>query len=557
MSGVCAIELVRADLIKYGRQRLSSAQTLGTNEAFEHVHDSFVSRGRFITRADTTRRNRVAVIGPDIVDALFPFLDPLDKELNIDGRRFRVIGVLERKGKFLGRSRDNYGLVPLGTLQRTAFLDTLVADVKVVSPEKLNEAVDSVIETLRRERKLGFLEDNNFIIFTQDTLTDLYGQITGGIYAVMIAISSIGLMVGGVGVMNVMLVSVTERTREIGVRKALGAKRRDILWQFLTEAMTLTGVGGLLGIAMGGAIAALVNAFSPFPRCAPAHLGGARVWNIDGGRPGLRDVAGGEGIATRSHRSVALRVGGHMSDEANGAPATPESGFFGRIIGLWFAPEEQFPGIVARPTFWGAIAVLIALNLAFTAVWLQKVEPRDFMQRQMEESGQWEKIPPDRRGDILEQQSSFFPIMAWVGPVVGTPIVVALVAGILLGIFRLVYSAEFGFGQSMGITAWAFLPVALITTPLTLLVLWLKDDWAMNPSEALQANPSLLLDRSEVAQPLYVLAGSFDLFVLWTIFLLAVGYGVAAKRSTGTAFVGVVIPWLMFVALRVGFAAIF
>jgi len=265
LAGVCAIELVRADLIKYGRQRLSSAQTLGTNEAFESVHDSFVSRGRFITRADTTRRNRVAVIGPDIVDALFPFLDPLDKELNIDGRRFRVIGVLERKGKFLGQSRDNYVLVPLGTLQRTAFLKTLVADVKVVSPEKLNEAVDSVIETLRRKRKLGFLEDNNFVIFTQDTLTDLYGQITGGIYAVMIAISSIGLMVGGVGVMNIMLVSVTERTREIGVRKALGAKRRDILWQFLTEAMTLTGVGGLLGIAMGGAIAALVNAFSPFP----------------------------------------------------------------------------------------------------------------------------------------------------------------------------------------------------------------------------------------------------------------------------------------------------
>ena len=265
LAGVCAIELVRADLIKYGRQRLSSAQTLGTNEAFESVHDSFVSRGRFITRADTTRRNRVVVIGPDIVDALFPFLDPLDKELNIDGRRFRVIGVLEGKGKFLGQSRDNYVLVPLGTLQRTAFLDTLVADVKVVSPEKLNEGVDSVIETLRRERKLGFLEDNNFVIFTQDTLTDLYGQITGGIYAVMIAISSIGLMVGGVGVMNIMLVSVTERTREIGVRKALGAKRRDILWQFLTEAMTLTGVGGLLGIAMGGAIAALVNAFSPFP----------------------------------------------------------------------------------------------------------------------------------------------------------------------------------------------------------------------------------------------------------------------------------------------------
>ena len=265
LEAVCAIELVRTELIKYGRQRLQSAQVLGTNEAFETVHDSFVSRGRFLTPTDVTRRSRVVVIGPDVVDALFPFLDPIDKELNIDGRRFVVIGVLERKGKFLGRSRDNYVLVPIGTLQRSSFLDTLIANVKVVSVAKLNEAVDSVTETLRRRRKLGFLEKNNFLIFTQDTLTDLYQKITGGIYAVMIAISSIGLVVGGVGVMNVMLVSVTERTREIGVRKALGAKRRDILWQFLTEAMTLTGVGGLLGIVMGGAIATLVNAFSPFP----------------------------------------------------------------------------------------------------------------------------------------------------------------------------------------------------------------------------------------------------------------------------------------------------
>ncbi len=246
-----------------------------------------------------------------------------------------------------------------------------------------------------------------------------------------------------------------------------------------------------------------------------------------------------------------------MTDEVNAAPPAPEAGPFARVVGLWFAPEEQFPGIIARPTFWGPIAVLLGLNLAFTAVWLQKVEPREFMQRQMEESGQWQKIPPDRRSEILEQQSSFFPIMAWVGPVVGTPLMVALVAGLLLGIFRLAYGPERGFGQSMGITAWGFLPVALVTTPLTLLVLWLKDDWAMNPSEALQANPSLLLDRNEVAAPLYALAGSLDLFILWTLFLLAVGYGVASKRSTGSAFIGVAIPYLGFVALRVGFAAIF
>lgn len=246
-----------------------------------------------------------------------------------------------------------------------------------------------------------------------------------------------------------------------------------------------------------------------------------------------------------------------MSDESSGTAVAADSGFFGRIIGLWFSPEEQFPSIVARPSFWGPIAVLIGLNLAFTGIWLQQVEPKEFMQRQMEESGQWEQIPSDRRAEVLDQQASFFPIMAWVGPIVGAPIMVALVAGIMLGIFRLLYAAEFSFRQSMGITAWGFLPVAVLTTPLTLLVLWLKEDWAMNPSEALQANLTLLLDRNEVAKPLYALAGSFDLFILWTVFLLAVGYGVASKRSTGSAFMGVAIPWAIFVAIRVGFAAMF
>jgi putative ABC transport system permease protein len=263
---ISPMELVRAETIKYGNQRVKDVTTLGTTEAYETVHDAFVERGRFLSAADVERGAPVAVIGTDVMDALFPNVDPVDKELTIDGRRFRVIGVMERKGRFLFQSRDNIVLIPLGSMQkRDGRFNFLVGDVKPISPAALDRTVDQVKELLRRKRKLRFLEKDTFAVVTQDTLTDLYKQITGGIYMVMIAISSIGLVVGGVGVMNIMLVSVTERTREIGVRKALGAKKRDILWQFLTEAMTLTGAGGVLGIVVGGAIAWLVNRFSPFP----------------------------------------------------------------------------------------------------------------------------------------------------------------------------------------------------------------------------------------------------------------------------------------------------
>src|SRR5262249_4113994 len=243
VKALAAIEPLVADLIKYGDQRVKDAQLAGATAAYETVHDLYVDKRRFITDADGTRGAHVAVVGADVADALFPFIDPLDKEISIDGRRFLVVGVLERKGKVLFFNRDNIIVVPLGAIQkRDPRFNFVVADAKAVSAARLQNAIDEIQELLRRERKLRFWQPDNFGVFTQDTITDLYRQVTGGIYMVMIAISSIGLLVGGVGVMNIMLVSVTERTREIGVRKALGAKRLDILWQFLTEAMTLTGV---------------------------------------------------------------------------------------------------------------------------------------------------------------------------------------------------------------------------------------------------------------------------------------------------------------------------
>jgi putative ABC transport system permease protein len=264
---ISPMEILRFETIKYGNAKVQSANFLGTTEGFATVHDVYVERGRFLTQSDVSRGSRVAVIGQEIAETLFPFVDPVDKEIQIDGLRFRVVGVVEKKGKFLGLNRDQDILVPLESTgkRETFFFNFMVADVKAASAATMEQTTEEIREIMRRHRKLRFKDEDNFKIFTQDTLTDLYNQLTGGIYVVMIAISSIGLVVGGVGVMNIMLVSVTERTREIGVRKALGARKRDILWQFLTEAMTLTGAGGVLGIVIGGLVASLVDWLSPFP----------------------------------------------------------------------------------------------------------------------------------------------------------------------------------------------------------------------------------------------------------------------------------------------------
>jgi putative ABC transport system permease protein len=266
VKAIAPLQFIPIENVKYATERAREAQVLGTTEAYEEVHDSYVEKGRFISPTDVDRAAHVVVLGVDIADALFPFVDPIDKQVSLDGRPFRVIGVLQKKGRFLFRSMDNIVLVPVNSIQKQdRRFNFMMADVKPVSPGHIDAAIDQTREAMRRYRKLKYMQKDNFGIFGQDTLTDLYRQITGGIYMVMIAISSIGLLVGGVGVMNIMLVSVTERTREIGVRKALGATKRDILWQFLTEAMTLTGAGGVIGILIGAVAAFLINTFSPFP----------------------------------------------------------------------------------------------------------------------------------------------------------------------------------------------------------------------------------------------------------------------------------------------------
>jgi putative ABC transport system permease protein len=253
--------------IKHGNLEANLPYVLGTDENYPAAMAYPVTRGRFYNATEVEHSSPVVVLGADVREAIFPNEDPIGKDITVNGARYDVVGVLYKKGEQFGYSPDNKVLLPFRTFERQfpnhVRDDGVIIGVLPRRPEDLQLVIDKATEVLRHRRKVPFDKPNDFAINTPDQLIGQFKAITGGVTGAMVFIAFISLLIGGVGVMNIMLASVTERTREIGVRRAVGALRRDIVGQFLTEAVTLSSLGGVVGVALGLAIAATVRATVP------------------------------------------------------------------------------------------------------------------------------------------------------------------------------------------------------------------------------------------------------------------------------------------------------
>jgi len=254
--------------VRYGNIKSDNTIILGINEKFPIVYALYLPKeGRFLTESEILHTSRSCLLGFETAETLFPHTSPLGKEIRVGPEKFTIVGVLSKRGQMMGQSRDNFVAIPITTLIKYFDYDKENIEIAAVprTHGTLNETIEEITNLLRKRRKVPFGKPNDFSVFTMDTILDLYNQITGAAYLVMIVISSIGLLVGGIGVMNIMLVSVKERTREIGIRKAIGAHSGDILRQFLIESIVLTGSGGLIGVLFGFLIAVIVKAATPLP----------------------------------------------------------------------------------------------------------------------------------------------------------------------------------------------------------------------------------------------------------------------------------------------------
>jgi putative ABC transport system permease protein len=280
---VKTVDLVGSELwdfghtVKFGRDKMENIITIcGGTPEYPDNNTHYIYMGHNISNEDVKVGRNVVVIGYNIAETLFPFTDPLDKMISIDGRKFRVVGVFEEKRSAMGGGYDNYCLIPITRFQRIygnydswGNLRSVNVTVRAITQEKLDDAIEEVRMVLRAERKVPPQEEDDFTIFTNDSQIKSFNQATAGVKIGAFVIGIVALVVAGIGIMNIMLVSVTERTREIGIRKSLGAKRRSILMQFLLEAVILCNIGGILGVIVGFGLGNMVSILTGFAASVP------------------------------------------------------------------------------------------------------------------------------------------------------------------------------------------------------------------------------------------------------------------------------------------------
>jgi putative ABC transport system permease protein len=252
--------------VSYRTQVLERVSIQGVTSDYLDFASFDAERGRMMSAIEVERSRPVTLLGVDTATALFGDENPIDKVVLIEGVHFRIVGVSKKKGGFLGNSLDSFAVIPLGAYVKLfGSRPALFLSVKPVTPAVMTTAMDDATVALRVARHLKPSQPNNFGIITSDTVLGLYHQATTGIFAVLVGVVALSLVVGGIVIMNIMLMVVSERTREIGLRKALGARRTDIMWQVLTESVTLSTCGGLAGIAIGAGVGRVISAFTPLP----------------------------------------------------------------------------------------------------------------------------------------------------------------------------------------------------------------------------------------------------------------------------------------------------
>jgi len=264
--GMVMAESSSSAQVKYRGQALDSVQVRGLTKEYLSLPSTTVERGRVITPGEFDGGRLVVIIGWGVADSLFGPLDPIDKTVMLNGIHFRVVGVAPKKGSIFGNSQDEWTVIPLAAFQRIfGSRQSLELTVRPSDPSLTQVAMDDTRVAMRVERRLGPKEQDNFGILSSETFLNLYASLTTGIFTILIGVVSLSLVVGGIVIMNIMLMVVSERTREIGLRKSLGARRRDILWQILTESITLSTFGGLCGTALGFFVAWVISQLTPLP----------------------------------------------------------------------------------------------------------------------------------------------------------------------------------------------------------------------------------------------------------------------------------------------------